>query len=83
MLGMTTHSENNWKLRGWEGLSDVLGEAYHGDGIKSTNLYCILADIKSAMEKVKGKSALLEYLYKKVRDIIKHATDARLFGERA
>ncbi len=81
MLGMKTHSENKWRVL--KELSDILGEAYYGDGIESTNLYCILADIESAMKKVEGKSERLRQLYEEVRAIIKDAPDARLFGESA
>jgi hypothetical protein len=81
MLGMTTHSENKWRV--WKELSDILGEAYYGDGIESTNLFCILEDIESAMKKVEGKSERLRQLYEEVRAIIKDAPDAHLFSERA
>jgi len=81
MLAMTTHSENKWRV--WKELSDILGEAYYGDGIESTNLYCILGDIESAMKKVEGKSERLRQLYEEVRAIIKDAPDAHLFSERA
>ena len=81
MLGMKTHSENKWRV--WKELSDILGDAYYGDGIESTKLYRILGDIERAMGKVEGKSKRLKKLYEEVHAIIKDAPDAHLFSERA
>jgi hypothetical protein len=79
MLGMTTHSENKWRVR--RELLDILLDAHYGEGLKYVRLDSFLDYIVKEIKKIEGSSKRLKQLYEKVRAIIQDVPDDYKFKE--